>query len=236
MAKNRYSEVLEANVWPAVTDTMILMASIFIVLSVVAMASMARKLDDQLGEGKQRGETVKCVRYSIKEGMLFGDGQRDLRDAAKARKVVSEILRDIPDKEVLGKLREFAKRQKDWKGQFYVIIEVAGHADYIPMRGNRAGEDGNWSLSTDRANEVVHVIEQILKSDRSLRDSLGVKQNSTYNYAQSGSTVVRAAGYSSHLPSVLYKTGSDKERRENRRVEIRVFVQPDYVVQLRKDQ
>ena len=232
MTRNRGydSSPLEANVWPAVTDTMILMASIFIILAVVAMVTMAKKLDEQLGAGAGPGEKIKCTRYPIEADDLFDSGKFALKNKQLAKTRLLTILNDIPTQ--LDGLRAFADSQKDWEKKYYVVIEVAGHADCDPLGKPESGNDLNWDLSTSRSNTVVHSIEELLAANGELKKRIGMSLSKTT--ADPRSTILRAAGYSNHLPSKLYsKTPSNEEKAGNRRVEIRVFVQPAYLVQLR---
>lgn len=215
------------NVWPAITDTVLLMASIFIVLSVVSMASMAKKLHDYK-EPKSGDSQVACRVVQIPGDSLFDKGQSEFRSAA-ARSEIKSVLLDLP--EHIESIRSYAESQ-GWK-DYYVIVEAGGHADDDPYL-DEGGRDKNWALSSSRAISVVLLMQQVLKSDASLRKKLGV----ALGEAPPGSTVLRAAGYSYHLPLKSYSStkGSARVavRSENRRVEIRLFAQPVGMVHLKK--
>lgn len=211
----------DVNVWPAVTDTMLLMASIFIVLSVVTMVSVVSKVSPNWGKGTG-GDELLSLTYHIQDGILFQSGKAALRPAAPG--VLRGLLQLVPDS--LPSLRRYAERQ-NWKS-WYVVLEASGHTDADPLRSALfPGGDGNWDLSTSRANAVIQTVERIVASDGSLRERLGIQTTGRFGEAAPGSTVLRAAGYSSHLP----QESNDKDA--NRRVEIRVYAEPEEVLRAR---
>lgn len=229
------SSYLEHNVWPAVTDTMILMASIFIVLSVVSMVALSRKIDDSLGKGEEAGEKIVYVTYKIEADVLFRPGEHDFRSPREAESELLRILKDASQSETQKQLKNFAKAQKAWQGDFYLVIEVAGHADSDPLNTAEAGLDNNWDLSARRSITVVHTMENLLSKSPKLKEQLGFSEG-PLSTATQGSTIIRAAGYSNHLPAQTYasKVATKSEKDRNRRVEIRVFAQPSYFVKMKR--
>lgn len=229
----------EANIWPAVTDSILLMASIFIVLAVSALVAISVKVDDKAGEGEDAGEKLICRTVTLSAQFLFDSGKSHFRDPAKARKELKARLLDLRDS--LAGLRRYARQQKEWGGGHYLVLEVAGHTDLDPMSvGSREALDQNWELSGNRAVTVVHELESILYGDKALRDDFGVRLAWTSGsaqlvQAQTGDTVLRVAGYSSHVPVALYpdaprSTVAAATKEENRRVELRLYAQPTYVL------
>lgn len=215
------------NVWPAITDTVLLMASIFIVLSVVSMTTLARKFYDY--EKPSDGESqVACRVVQIPGDALFQTGQYTLKSAA-AKTEIQNVLGDLP--EHIQAIKDYAETQ-GWQ-DYYVILEAGGHADDDPYVDG-AGNDENWRLSTARAITVVQEIESNLRRDPALRVRLGVVGGS--GEATPGSTVLRAAGYSYHLPFKTFAKVKGQARavarNQNRRVEIRLFAQPVAMVHL----
>lgn len=236
MARHRSGEsYLEANVWPAVTDTMILMASIFIVLSVVSMVALSRKIDESLGEGQESGEKIAYITYKIRADLLFQPGEDQFKSLPRARNELLSILRDAGKPKNLQELRNFARAQKTWSQQYYLVMEVAGHADCDPLDTEEPGRDNNWDLSARRATRVVHTLEDLLREQAGLRQDLGFSQSSLAE-ATMGSTILRASGYSNHLPSKSYQgpKARQEEKNLNRRVEIRIFAQPAFALKLTK--
>ncbi len=236
MGRQRHSDsYLEANVWPAVTDTMILMASIFIVLSVVSMVALSRKIDESLGEGQESGEKIAYITYKIRADLLFRPGEDQFKSGARARKELLSILKDAGKPKNLQELRNFARAQKSWNKQYYLVMEVAGHADSDPLDTEEPGRDNNWDLSARRATRVVHTLEDLLREEAGLRKELGFEQSRLAEAALC-STILRASGYSNHLPSKSYRgpQARQEEKDLNRRVEIRIFAQPAFAVKVSK--
>lgn len=215
----------EANIWPAVTDTILLMASIFIVLSVVSMVSLVRKYADYDIPGKEN-DRLQMVSYSIPSSMLFTTGHFELKDEKRCMAQVRSILTYMAEHDV-QRFQKDAKERR-WPDGYFIVIEAAGHTDDVALGSSLAHQgDGNWDLSAQRAARVVHVMEKALAQDRDLRKKLGIAELS-HGEATPGSTVLRVSGYSSHLPSTRYsapKLTLSKIRDRNRRVEIRIFAQ-----------
>jgi hypothetical protein len=205
------------NVWPAVTDAILLMASIFIVLSVVSMMSMAQKFYDYDKPGAAESHT-QCYLISLPaDDLLFSSNDAGL--LSDGRKAIKEVLPKLADK--VEDIRKYAESE-GWP-DYYIILEVAGHTDNIPRGGTRL-TDGNWELANDRANEVINLIENYLRDEKWLRDKFGIRKGK----AEPGSTILRSSGYSHHLP----RKGLE-DRDHNRRVELRLFAQPIDMVQVR---
>jgi flagellar motor protein MotB len=203
------------------------MASIFIVLSVVSMTTLARKFYDY--EKPSDGESqVACRVVQIPGDALFQTSQYTLKSAG-AKKEIRDVLADLP--EHIQAIKDYAQAQ-GWE-DYYVILEAGGHADDDPYLDG-SGNDENWRLSTARAITVIQEIERNLRADSSLRAKLGVVGGS--GEATPGSTVLRAAGYSYHLPFKSFSKAKGRARAdarsENRRVEIRLFAQPVAMVHL----
>jgi outer membrane protein OmpA-like peptidoglycan-associated protein len=227
MARFRASEDdhYAANVWPAVTDSILLMASIFIVLAVVSMMSMAQKFYDYEEPSQGESQTV-CFQVSLPaDKLLFKEGDSELLDEGKAA-IKSVLTLLVPQ---VNKIKKYAEGQ-GW-GEYYIILEASGHTDDQPLLRN-GRLDGNWALAAERAHAVVDLIERVLKNEPGKWNGLGVR-----NQAVSGSTVLRVSGYSSHLPMAPFanvKGPALKDARTaNRRVEIRLFAQPVDMVQAR---
>ena len=228
MARFRASEDdhYAANVWPAVTDSILLMASIFIVLAVVSMMSMAQKFYDYEEPSQGESQTV-CFQVSLPaDKLLFSTNESDLLEKGKvAIKSVLKLL--VPQ---VAEIKKYAKSQ-GW-GEYYIILEASGHTDDQPLLRDRR-LDGNWALSAERAHAVVDLIERVVKDDEDLRKGLGIRGGQ----AVSGSTVLRVSGYSSHLPMApiggTKGPALNKARGANRRVEIRLFAQPVDMIQAR---
>ena len=235
MSRHRGSDssYLEHNVWPAVTDTMILMASIFIVLSVVSMVALSKKIDENIGAGSEAGEKIAYVTYKIKADLLFRPGEHDFKSQPGAERELLKILKDASKPETQQQLRNFAKGQKTWGENYYIVIEVAGHADSDPLDTDEPGTDNNWDLSARRSTTVVHTLEALLRDRSALKKGLGFNEG-PLAAAKSGSTIIRSSGYSNHLPSRQYSsTVATKDEKDlNRRVEIRVFAQPSFAVKV----
>lgn len=214
----------EANVWPAVTDSILLMASIFIVLSVVTMLTLANKLHDY-EQQKAGHEGTLCTTYAIDEKFLFDLGKSELVNPTASNALLKGVLTDM------GKSRPeiIRKAKEEWGDRFYIVLEVAGHAD------DTGPASVNWNLSTARAATVIMAIQGILKGDRDIRDALQVDDDAL---AQNGKTILRAAGYSYHVPYIpvvgLSKDQKKEARKRNRRVEIRLFAQPVELVHRRE--
>lgn len=216
-----------ANVWPAVTDTILLMASIFIVVSVISMVTIAKKLHDY--EHRKAGhEGTVCITYQIPEGLLFEFGQSTLKDAGKADSVLTNVLgRMAKRRDGIIKLAD-----SEWgAGSYFLVLEAAGHADDV------SGRNVNWRISTQRANAVIQRIEHLLSQNKNLYQELAIDDDA---YANPGKTILRATGYCYSVPyrPVFDATGTKltgaalKQARDaNRRVEIRLFAQPVHIVQ-----
>ena len=214
----------EANVWPAVTDSILLMASIFIVLSVVTMLTMANKLHDY--EQQEAGhEGTLCTTYAIDEKFLFELGKSELVNPKASTSLLKGVLTDMGQSrpEIIRKAKE------EWGDQFYMVLEVAGHAD------DTGAASVNWNLSTARAATVIMAIQGILKRDPTIKGALQVDDDAL---AQKGKTVLRAVGYSYHVPYIpiagLDANNKNAARKRNRRVEIRLFAQPIELVHRRE--
>jgi outer membrane protein OmpA-like peptidoglycan-associated protein len=215
-------EHYEANVWPAVTDSILLIASIFIVLSVVSMLTMAKKFHDYQFE-KSGSEGTVCLTWAVNEEHLFKVGKSTLKNETNAKTELKSILKKMAD------LREdlLPEAIKEWgEGNFYIVMEVAGHTD---EQGDR---DLNWKLSTNRAVTVIQLAEKLLREDTDLKKRLALDDDAL---AQPGSTIIRAAGYCYSVPyqpvfdesgKKLPKDKLEEARQANRRVEIRLFAQP----------
>lgn len=221
-----------ANVWPAVTDSILLLASIFIILSVSAIVLYTQRTDPQRSlladENAGAGQKpLLATTYPIDEGFLFRPGE-SVVSSRTARQDIADILRqmtgDIP------RIRGSASRA--WR-EYFVVIEVAGHTDPDPFRapGQPWHYDGNWDLSSNRADNVVHVIEEILAGDRALRGQLGFPPPGGQGAVNC--TILKAAGYASHVSrAVEPERGpmTDAVKQENRRVELALYAEPAYVV------
>lgn len=222
MAKFRASrdEHYSPNVWPAFTDAILLMASIFIVLSVVSMMSMAQKFYDYEEPDEGDSQTV-CFLISLpSDGLLFATGDADL--LVKGKGAIKQVLPVLAER--VAAIKAHAKSQ-EWS-DYYIILEASGHTDNDPRSGT-PHLDGNWELANDRANAVIDLIQRHLKQPQhaALAKKLGIKSGK----ATPGSTILRASGYSHHLP-----VKNLKHKKQNRRVEIRLFAQPVDMVQVRK--
>ncbi len=217
----------EANIWPAVTDSILLMASIFIVLSVIALVSIAKRVDDQAGAGEEAGDRVICEMVGLSEKLLFDQGQSEFRQRSAARSELVSKLTELSDK--LEPLERYARSQKDWSQGYYLVLEVSGHTDDVPDKRPY----GNWGLGARRAVTVAHEIESILKDRPELHKKfdLKIREGGKQGTAEPGKMVLRVAGYSSHLPAVSYESNDlEIARGWNRRVELRLYAQPVYVV------
>lgn len=234
MARPRSSESYssEANIWPAVTDSILLMASIFIVLSVVSLLSIARRVDDQAGAGEEGGDRTICEVVSLSEKFLFDTGRSEFRSPDDARGELKKKLYYLQPR--LENLHRYARSQKDWNENYYLVLEVSGHTDYLPMARSKKTEDGNWNLAAERAVTVAHELEDILRHSPELAKSFkiqlkkGTREAPDQGTAPAKSMVLRVAGYSSHLPAVNYK--QPKAMEWNRRVELRLYAQPVYIL------
>lgn len=214
-----------ANVWPAVTDTILLMASIFIVLSVVTMANMARKFYDYKDPSKGSSQTL-CVVWPLSGDRLFKTGDYVLM--AGKDDIANILEKKLPPQ--IEKIRDYARSQK-W-GEYYIVLEASGHADNVPYM--KDGVDQNWYLSAARANSVIHFIENRLKNNPALASKLSVAKGD--GLPAPGSTILRAVGYSSYIPRTDFRgrSGPDllRAQTQNRRVEIRLFAQPVGTIRL----
>lgn len=234
----------EANIWPAVTDSILLMASIFIVMAVISLVSVVQKVDDEAGSGDQEaGEKIVCSTKGLKEEVLFGSGKHEFKDLARARSVIKDTLSalkaDVPG------IRREANQHKEWNGAYFLVLEVSGHADLDPNLSGTA--DGNWLLSAQRAVTVANELESILRSSSELQEVFEIRQGSstpkraTDVVTPLGKTIVRVASYSSHLPyrsypDVSYVSGDpalQTPKQQNRRVELRLYAQPEYLLKVR---
>lgn len=217
----------EPNVWPAFTDTFLLMASIFLIMSVASIL-VARNLDAEIGGGNS-GDQIIAMTYQIPEGILFPSGGSSLKP--ESARTITNILRDVPKH--LSELGDYARKQH-WK-DYYIVIEVAGHtdSDNMPSR-SRPGADGNWELSSDRAISVVDMMEHELRRDRSLKRDIGVSWDPNTGEPPNHSTIIRASGYSSHMPYLSYEHQANYPHSElkarNRRIEIRIFAEPSWIL------
>lgn len=240
-------EIFEANVWPAVTDSVLLIASVFIVLSVVTMVFFVARLRGGPKDGDGKDTPLLCVSYVINNSVLFPTNGTWFRQPAAAERSIRGVLNDVPSE--IERLKRYAASQNWDASGYFIVIEASGHADYRPYIVDTpyAGSDGNWALSTNRADSFIYMIQQILAHDDALRQKLGVHLDTTspYHEAPFGSTILRASGYSSQAPSVAYTENLnglspfEKQAREtkicdlNRRVEIRVYAQPAEVIRTR---
>ncbi len=241
MARRRRSESYpsEANVWPAVTDSILLMASIFIVLAVSSLIAVTQRVDDKAGGGAEPGEKLICKTVTLSAQFLFNSGESNFKNPGRARAELKARLLDL--KAGLEGLRRYARQQKEWTQGHFLVLEVAGHTDLDPLgRGGASALDLNWELSGQRAITVVHELEAILRADEALRSDFRIRLASQQGNAQLiqadlGETVLRVAGYSSHVPVAAYpavprQSVSDALKDINRRVEMRLYAQPIYVV------
>lgn len=223
MIQARARDHQPVNVWPAVTDAILLIGSIFIVLSVIMLVTLATKTLPKSGE--VNGEAMLSLTYKIPAGIVFTSGSATPLPASRA--VLDDILKDVPNR--LGKIHAYARSQ-GWSG-YYVILEAAGHTDSDQAPSALfPGGDGNWDLSSARANAVIHVVEDRLRANPALMQSLGVAINPETQQAPNTSTILRASGYGSHLPARPYEGLSDTSLQDakdfNRRVEIRLYAEP----------
>ena len=223
----------EANIWPAVTDTILLMASIFLVLAVTAsvFAMSGSGVVPLPANRRPHGSTKRPLLargYAIPESILFASGKARLRDVASAERrlgaTLVAIARSVP--------RIRAVAQAAYGNAFYVVIEVAGHTDDTPFPLVTAlgRVDGNWLLSAKRATTVVNLVELLLHRNPSLRTALGVVDSSN---PPLGSTLVREAGYASYLPRDPWSVDDPRRKKDNRRVEIVLHAQPLYALTTR---
>ena len=240
MARPRGTEtyVPEANIWPAVTDSILLMASIFIVLAVASLVAIVQKIDDQAGAGKEPGEKLICTTVALSAEFLFDPGKSNFKNSGQARKELITQLKKLG--EGIDGVKRYARAQKDWSQGYYLVLEVSGHTDLDPLASAEwPGGDGNWELSGQRAITVTHELESIFKQSDPLHSifdiRLGSSSTASSVQARPGSAVLRVAGYSSHLPVTNYKdiqlaAVSEKVKQMNRRVELRLYAQPTYIV------
>lgn len=219
----------EANVWPAVTDSVLLIASIFIVLSVASMQTMAKKLRDYQYQ-KSGSEGTVCLTWQLTEEALFATEKRELKDPVAAKSKLKDILDDMGT----ARKKLIPEAEREWgAGQFYVVLEVAGHTD------DEGARNFNWELSAGRAVSVVKVIEYLLAENSKLKSALNINVG---REAKPGSTILRAAGYCYSAPfepvvqsgKKLTGTKLKAARKANRRVEIRLFAQPIPLVHRRE--
>jgi flagellar motor protein MotB len=236
----------ESNIWPAMTDSIMLIASVFIVLSVVTMVFFVSRARGGPRSGQGAKNSVLCQGYVMRGSQYFASGSARFRSEPALRGEVREILEHMTG--VIDGLKTYADEQ-GWHGDYFVVIEASGYADYRPLLTEQPYpiSDGNWKLTSDRANALVYLIENVLQKDPSLKARLGFRADPRYHEAQPGSTVLRAAGYSSQVPALSYATTIAAEsnplaRRaleddlcdQNRRVEIRAFAQRAYQVRERR--
>ena len=129
----------------------------------------------------------------------------------------------------------------EWGDKFYIVLEVAGHTDDTGVRGMTVEQSRNynWGLATKRANTVVKLTEDILRNDDALRESLKVHLGPD---PSNKDTILRATGYCYSAPYApildsngqkLKKPALTTARKQNRRVEIRLFAQPQPLVHRR---
>ena len=182
--------------------------------------SMAQKFYDYEEPNAADSQTV-CYLVSLpSDGLLFQTGGYAL--LPKGKRAIKEVLPVLAEE--VQNVRKYAEAE-GWP-DYYIILEVAGHTDNDP-RSHAKLLDGNWELANNRANEVVDLIERHLRSPEGarVRNKLGYKTKE----AIPGSTILKASGYSHHLP-----VKDLKNKKENRRVEIRLFAQPVDMVQVRE--
>ena len=218
------------NVWPAVTDAILLIGSIFIVLSVIMLVTLAVKTLPKVGD--VNGEAMLSLTYKIPAGIVFPSGSANPLPASQA--VLDDILNDVPNR--LPKIHSYARAQ-GWT-DYYVILEAAGHTDSDPSTSTFfPGGDGNWDLSSARANAIVHVLEGRLRANPALTQGLGVAIDLSTQQAPNMSTILRASGYSSHVPARPYEglsqTALQDAKDFNRRVEIRLYAEPASILRTR---
>lgn len=237
------TEESQANVWPAVTDSVLLMASIFIVLAVTSMiffaSSQSRAVALEGDQGRNDEPPLLSAGYEFPTAQLFPLGESYLLDPAAARANVEALLEALA-KSVPSMRKEAAR---GFPEGFLLVIEVSGHTDDQPFPTQRATlgrVDGNWSLSAERATTVVYLIEQVLADRPQLRRDLGMPSVGTP--PQLGETIIRVCGYGPQLPQVPTVDASpgaqpidavayrEKQRAMSRRVEMLLHAEPLYAL------
>ncbi len=112
--------------------------------------------------------------------LMFPSGESDLSDSGK---------------KVLGRVCDTFLGAKD------KIIQVAGNTDNLPITGKlKANFPSNWELSTTRANNVVHFLEDTCKIP---------------------GTRLASVGYAEFRPAS--KNTTKEGRRKNRRIEVKLI-------------
>jgi len=138
-------------------------------------SELERKLRGELSAGDlQLAMQDRGLVITILNKVLFTSGKADLKPSAQTTlaKVAAILTSRVPDK----------------------VVYVEGHTDNVPIQ--RSGWRSNWELSTARATEVLHFLE-----DQGVNPSRLV-----------------ACGYSEYQPVADNSTAEG--RQKNRRVEI----------------
>lgn len=233
----------QANVWPAVTDSVILMASIFIVLAVTSMiffaSSQSRAIALEGDQGHNDEPPLLSASYEFPTAQLFPLGESYLLDPVSARANVEFLLEALAAS--VPNMREQASRS--FAEGFHLVIEVSGHTDDQPFPQQRPTlglVDGNWSLSAERATTVVYIIEKVLADRPLLRQQLGMP--SPGSPPRHGDTIIRVVGYGPQLPQIPQVDASaggqpidvvayrEKQRAMSRRVEMLLHAEPTYAL------
>ena len=149
---------------------------------IAQMKATYNELVDKMEAEIERGEiTISELKgkltVNMVEKILFDSGQADIKPAGlKVLKRVGDILKDVEDKE----------------------IRVEGHSDNIPISARLQEKfPSNWELSTARATNVVHFLQDEIKIPGEL---------------------LSACGYSQYAP--VADNDSPKGRALNRRIQI----------------
>jgi hypothetical protein len=198
-----------------------MMASIFLILAVVGFVLTSSHEDvdepDAGGPGQRHtADSLLVVNYSIQGGLLFATDQDELRpgqaEQAQARAAILGILHDAC-REIPRLRRQFVR--SSGCADYFVVVEAAGHADSTKSPQDTLGAY-NWKLSSRRGASVVQFIEALLAQPQNAPLKRQLLR---------GDTLLRAAGYSSQLPVATPATHA-----HNRRVEIRLYIQPAYML------
>lgn len=238
-ARMRETDADETNVWPAVTDTILLLASVFIVLAVSSMifyaASQSRASVHESGQGSSDEPPLLSKGYAISSEILFTSGQHGLLIPNTTRACVRSTL-GLMAAAIPAMRGEALQRHGE---SFHMVVEVAGHTDddpYLTCDDQLGMVDGNWLLSSQRASALVHLIEQVLHDDNALREAMGMP--SIGMKVGPGQTIIRAVGYSSQVPHAVGAVSAASEplrvreerQRHDRRVELLLHAEPIYAL------
>lgn len=208
------------NVWPAFADMLVLMTSVLL-LALLAILTAMHRPPETPGSG-EGGKVMMHTQFF--DDAKFLRNKSNLKDAETKRQIIQFAREKLPA--WVAQVRRDSPVQN-----FLVIVEVTGHADAEPVKGDRWG---NWKLATERAQTVLQEIIVLTEQDAHFKNSLNFHPELLNPENQE--TVFRVASFGQYLPSCPYPEANEfwamnpthrqKFTDPNRRVEIRVYAEP----------